>query len=83
LSPYHELLHYAVIFTCNLSHSTKRRGTSAIISLLDTSQASVTPFRSYGMMLGFGMKRKPISLQSMIPRKAYAMLKDAFERHCI
>lgn len=40
----------------------------------------VEQFGEYGMTLGFGMKLKPTGLQSMIRRKAFAMLKDAFER---
>lgn len=40
----------------------------------------VEQFGEYGMTLGFGMKLKPTGLQSMIRRRAFAMLKDAFER---
>lgn len=49
--------------------------------LLETVKLKgVEQFGEYGMTLGFGMKLKPTGLQSMIRRKAYAMLKDAFER---
>lgn len=43
----------------------------------------VEQFGEYGMTLGFGMKLKPTGLQSMIRRKAFAMLKDAFEKNGI
>lgn len=43
----------------------------------------VEQFGEYGMTLGFGMKLKPTGLQSMIRRRAFAMLKDAFEKNGI
>ncbi|MFF2320396.1 mechanosensitive ion channel family protein [Agrobacterium sp. NPDC058088] len=43
----------------------------------------VEQFGEYGMTLGFGMMVKPSGQQSVIRRKAYSMLKDAFEKNGI
>jgi small conductance mechanosensitive channel len=43
----------------------------------------VEQFGDYGMTLGFGMMVKPNGQQSIIRRKAYSMLKDAFEQNGI
>lgn len=52
--------------------------------LIDTVKLKgVEQFGEYGMTLGFGMMVKPNGQQSIIRRKAYSMLKDAFEQNGI
>jgi len=43
----------------------------------------VEEFGDYGIKLSFGMTLKPTSLQSMIRRRAYAMLREAFNENSI
>lgn len=53
-------------------------------SIIETVKLKgVEKFSDYGIALSFGMMVKPDGQQSMIRRRAYAMIKDAFEQNDI